>query len=134
MINAFRRLLIRGGKSLPFILCALIAVSCLEMAVSLATESFVYYNGYYILDTPISFAVGQFFEYDVLIVIITLIISISIEACKWNLWATFYIGVHLAEKSYFTFELEIWQIWAIICGNFIVSVLFCCKGIKILVK
>lgn len=134
MTNTFRRLLIRGGKVLPFILCGLISVSCIEMVVSLTTESFVYYNGYYILDTPISFTVGKIFEYDILVVVVALIVSVSVEACKWNLMATLYLAIHLLEKSYFSFELEIWQIWIIVLVNLVISVLFCIKGIAVLVK
>lgn len=134
LANVARRYLIRIGKALPFLLCFILSICYAENAFSLATGRFLEFDGYIILSTPISTFIAEFFEYDILIVIITLIVSIAIEACKWNLWATLYLGVHLVEKSYFTFELEIWQIWVIICGNFLVSVLFCYKGIKILVK
>lgn len=134
MITTFRRLLIHVGKMLPFVLCGVVFVACLEMAFAVATNNYLLYDGVVILNTPISFFIGRYFEYDLLVCIVTLIISIAIEACKWNLWATFYLFVHLAEKSYFDFELYIWQIYAISIANLIVSGYFTYKGIRILTK
>ena len=60
--------------------------------------------------------------------------SIAIEACRWNLWATFYLFVHLAEKSFFDFELDVWQIYIIAIANLIVSGYFTYKGTTIFLK
>lgn len=132
MIIVFRRLLIRLGKCLPFVLCGAICVSCVEMLIALATHDFISYNGTIILNTPISFAIGLYFEYDTLVCVLSFVLSIAIAACKWNLWATFYLLVHLMEKSYFDFELDEWQIYVIAIANLIVSGYFTYKGIKIL--
>ena len=134
MITTFRRLLIQFGKTLPFVLCGVILVSCLEMAFALATSDYLHYDGVIILNTPISFFIGQYFEYDLLVCIITLIISIAIEACKWNIWATFYTFFHIAEKSYFDFELEPTAIYIICIANIIVAGYLTIKGIKILIQ
>lgn len=134
MITTFRRLLIHVGKMLPFVLCGVVFVACLEIAFAVATNDYLLYDGVVILNTPISFFIGRYFEYDLLVCIVTLIISIAIEACRWNLWATFYLFVHLAEKSYFDFELDIWQIYTIAIANLIVSGYFTYKGIRILTK
>ena len=134
MITTFRRLLIQFGKILPFVLCGVILVSCLEIAFALATSDYLYYDGVVILNTPISFFIGQYFEYDLLVCIITLIISIAIEACKWNIWATFYAFFHIAEKSYFDFELEPTAIYIIYLANILVAGYLTIKGIKILIQ
>ena len=115
-------------------LCSIVFISCLEMAFAVATNDYLLYDGVVILNTPISFFIGRYFEYDLLVCVISLITSIAIEACRWNLWATFYLFVHLAEKSYFDFELDIWQIYTIAIANLIVSGYFTYKGITIFLK
>lgn len=134
MITTFRRLLIQIGKTLPFVLCGIVFVACFEIAFAVATNDYLLYDGVVILNTPISFFIGHYFEYDLLVCVISLITSIAIQACKWNLWATFYLFFHLAEKSYFDFELDIWQIYTIAIVNLIVSGYFTYKGIKILLR
>ena len=134
MITTFRRLLIQIGKTLPFVLCSIVFISCLEMAFAVATNDYLLYDGVVILNTPISFFIGRYFEYDLLVCVISSITSIAIEACSWNSWATFYLFVHLAEKSYFDFELDIWQIYTIAIANLIVSGYFTYKGITIFLK
>ena len=134
MITTFRMLLIQIGKTLPFVLCSIVFISCLEMAFAVATNDYLLYDGVVILNTPIAFFIGRYFEYDLLVCIISLITSIAIQACKWNLWATFYLFVHIAEKSYFDFELDIWQIYAIATINLLVSGYFTYKGITIFLK
>ena len=128
MITTFRRLLIQIGKTSPFVLCSIVFISYLEMAFASATSDYLLYDGMVILNTPISFFIGRYFEYDLLVCIISLIMSIAIEACRWNLWATFYLFVHLAEKSFFDFELDVWQIYIIAIANLIVSGYFTYKG------
>ena len=134
MITTFRRLLIQIGKTLPFVLCSIVFISYLEMAFASATSDYLLYDGMVILNTPISFFIGRYFEYDLLVCIISLIMSIAIEACRWNLWTTFYLFVHLAEKSFFDFELDVWQIYIIAIANLIVSGYFTYKGTTIFLK
>lgn len=134
MITTFRRLLIQIGKTLPFVLCSIVFISCLEMAFAAATSDYLLYDGMVILNTPISFFIGRYFEYDLLVCVISLITSIAIQACRWNLWATFYLFVHLAEKSYSDFELDVWHIYIISILNLIISAYFTYKGIKQLIK
>lgn len=134
MIKTFRRLLIRIGKTLPFVLCVAILVSYVETALNLATSHFLCLDGVVIPNTPISFVVGQIFEYDLLVCCIMLTMSIAIEACKWNFWATFYAFVHIAEKYYFDFELEITAIYIICLANIIVAGYLSYKGIRIIIN
>ena len=132
MINKIRKLLIHIGKVLPFVVCFLMCINYLETAFALATSDYLHYDGVVILNTPISFFIGQYFEYDLLVCIITLIISIAIEACKWNIWSTFYAFFHIAEKSYFDFELEPTTIYIICLANIIVAGYLTYKGIRII--
>lgn len=134
LANGARRLLINIGKLMPFILCFILNITYLECGYALIFRHFIYYHDYITLDTPISFVVGNVLEYDLLVVLVTLIISVAIEACKWNLWADCYLFLHLCCKFYFNFELEIWQIYFIIIINLIISLFFVCKGVKILTK
>lgn len=134
MITTFRRLLIQLGKTLPFVLCVAILVSYIETVFNLATSHFLYLDGVVIPNTPISFVVGQIFEYDLLVCCIMLTMSIAIEACKWNLWTTFYDFFHIAEKSYLDFELEITTIYIICIINIAISFYLTYKGIRILLS
>ena len=63
-----------------------------------------------------------------------LITSIAIEACKWNLWATFYAFAHISEKFYFDFELEPTTIYLICIANILVAGYLTLKGISILTR
>jgi hypothetical protein len=63
-----------------------------------------------------------------------LTMSIAIEACKWNLWTTFYVFAHIAEKYYFDFELEPTTIYIICIANIIIAGYLTYKGIRILLK
>lgn len=133
--NSARRLLINMGKSLPFAICFVVAITYMEYLYALTFEHFLYFHDYVTLNTPIAFYIANnIFEYDILVVVVTLIISIAIEACKWNLWATCFLCFHLIEKSYFDWELDIWQLYTVITANLVVSLFFTFKGFSILIK
>lgn len=131
LANKARRTLITIGKMIPFVLCFIVSIAYLETIYALFFEQYLYFWDCTILNTPISFYIGNIMEYDLLVCIVTLIISIAIEACKWNLWATFYLFVHLAEKSYFDFELKPTSIYIICIANIIVAGYLTWKGISI---
>ena len=131
MVNKARRLLIQIGKSLPFLLCLLVFISYAENLFALATNDFLYYDGYYIVNTPISFAIGLKFEYDLLAVFVALILSVAIETCKWNKFAIYYLTANLLLKSYVAdVELEKMTIMFICIINGLLSSFLVYKGIK----
>lgn len=134
MINKFRRILIRMGKILPFAICFLACVNYMESAFSIATNDFLVYDDMIILNTPLSFFIGRYFEYNVQLLVVMSIISIAIETCIYNKLACVYLGVNLAEKSFFNFEMELWMIYVIIIANVIVSCYITCKGVRMLKK
>ena len=135
MVNKVRRLLIQIGKSLPFLSCFLVFVSYAENLFALATNDFLYYDWYYIVNTPISFAIGLKFEYDLLMVVVAMILSIAIETCKWNKFALCYLTTNLFQKSYLAnIELDALVIYIICLVNILVAGYLTYKGIKILLS
>ena len=134
MINKIRRLLIHIGKVLPFVVCFLMCINYSETAFALATSDYLVYDGVVIPNTVFSFLVGQYFEYNLQMLSVLVIISIAIETCIYNKLACGYLGVNLMEKSYFDFELEPTAIYIICLANIIVAGYLTHKGIKILIQ
>lgn len=128
-----RILLIKVGKILPFLLCSLVMISYFENFVSLMTQDFVQYGDYYVLRKPISWFIGRYFEYNIQMLLVIVIISFAIQTCIYNKLACAYLAINLYEKSYFLtheFENEIYYIVAIV--NVLICAFFCYKGITIL--
>lgn len=134
LANKSRRLLITCGKVFPFSLCAVLTVAYLESIIALATNDYIEYDGYSVLNTPISFLIGGFFEYNLPVALFSLVISIAIEACRWNLFACAYLLFHLFEKYIFTFEMNCGMAACVILANLAVSGIFMIKGITIFLK
>ena len=135
MINKFRRLLIRVGKILPFIVCLLILLQYAETAFALLLSDFLVYDDMVIPNTPISFFIGRYFEYNLQMFVVLCIISIAIETCLANKACCVYLGVNLYEKSYFAnVELYTEYIYVICIANILICAFFCYKGITIFLK
>lgn len=134
MINKFRRLLIRIGKVLPFIVCFLVLANYAETLFAVATNDLIVYDGIVIPNTRISFFIGRYFEYNLQMFIVLCIISIAIETCIYNKMACSYLGVNLFEKSYFDFEIEPTYIYIICLVNILVAGWITYKGINVLRK
>lgn len=135
IIHQTRVLLIRIGKALPFVFCFLVLVSFFEDLLALLTEDYLYYEGYYVLNKPISWFIGTYFEYNITHLVVISIISIAIETCIFNKIACGYLGLNLYEKSYFAehiYDNEVYYIVSII--NIAICAYLCYKGIKILLK
>lgn len=125
--------LIRIGKVLPFLICALLVVSYAESAFALATDDFVVYDDEIILNKPVSWLVGDYFEYNLQMLAVLCIISIAVETCIWNKLACAYLGINLYEKSFFethVYDNEIY--YAVICANIIIAAWITYKGLRIL--
>lgn len=128
-----RLLLIRLGKALPFIVCAIVFISYAESALSLLTSDFSEWNGYVIPNCRLSTLIGDYFEYDFSTVIILAIISSAIESCLWNRIAIIYLLLQLLFKQYIiTVELYPEQVAAITTINMLACVWLCWKGLKML--
>ena len=134
MINKFRRLLIQIGKLLPFVICSLVFINYAETAFALATSHFLLYDGIVIPNTQLSFIVGLYFEYNLQMLLVLAIISISVETCVYNKMACAYLGINLYEKSLFDFELEPTYIYMICFINIIIAAWLVYKGFMQYVK
>lgn len=133
MLNPYnaRKALIVVAKSIPFILCAFILVAYIETLFACILSHFNIYGGVVIPNTPLSFIIGRLFEYDYLLILMTCLISIAIEVCKWNLIAIFYMFLNLLEKSCFDFEISVEMICIIAIANILTSGYIVFKGVKI---
>lgn len=132
MINAFRRLLIRAGKVLPFMVCFLVCFCYAESLYALITDDYLLYDDVVILNAKTSFFIGSYFEYNLQMLVVLCIVSIAIQTCFYNKLACLYLGVNLLEKSYFDFELYPEYIYAICIVNILICGFFCYKGLRII--
>ena len=134
MINTIRRLLIQTGKVLPFVVCFLVGFNYAESLFALINKDFLLYDSVIIINTPISFFIGSYFEYNLQMFVVLCIISIAIETCLYNKLACGYLGINLWEKSYLDFELEPTYIYIICLANILVAGYLTLKGITILTR
>ena len=133
MINKFRRLLIRIGKVVPFVLCLLVCSNYTETLLALLTNDYLEWNGVIILNTRLSFFIGNYFEYNLQMLVVLCVISIATNTCIYNKLACVYLGVNLIEKSYFNFELEPTYIYIICIINILIAGYLTWMGVKILI-
>lgn len=131
IVNRTRRLLIYIGKVLPFLVCFLILISYIECICSILLCKYLVYIDYACLDKPISHFIAQYFEYDLLTVVICLIIGIAVETCVWNKLSTLYLAVHLLFKHYIEgVEVEVCTAIIICLTNAIILLILVYKGIQ----
>ena len=134
VIQKTRILLIQVGKILPFVVCFVAITSYAESVFSLLTENYIIYDDFITLNKPLSFFIGNYFEYNIQMLVVLCIISIAIETCIYNKLACAYLGVNLMEKSYFNFELEPTYIYIVCAANIAVAGYITYKGIRILCR
>lgn len=132
--NNARRLLINTGKVLPFTLCFVLLIHYAEVIIAVISSSYTIYNETVVVYTPISFKIAKVFKYNALIVSLTLIISLAIEACKWNLYSCIYLAVNLIERNYLVFEVTLETILVISVLNVLISAFLVYKGCCIFIK
>lgn len=126
--------LIRLGKVLPFVVCLFALITYTETVFALSIDDFVNWDGYIIPNTPISWFIGKYFEYNIQTLVVLVVISFAIETCIYNKLACLYLGVNLWEKWYFDFELELFIIGIICMLNILFSAFLVYKGIRIYTK
>ena len=130
IIHKTRVALIRIGKVLPFVICLIVLVSYAESCIGLYKHDFILYDDYVIINKPISFLIGNYFEYNLQMLVVLCVISIATNTCIYNKLACLYLGINLLEKLYFNFELEPTYIYIICITNIIVSSYLIYKGIR----
>lgn len=135
MIHRARIFLIELGKMLPFVVCFIVLISYTEDLFALTVDNYVVYDGSLVLNKPISWWIGQYFEYNLITVVILLTISVAIQTCVWNKLDILYLAIQLIEKQYFdTIELYPEYIYAICLANIVASGFLVYKGILVLIK
>ena len=128
-----RVILVNMGKMLPFVLCGIILISYSETLFSLATSDFVEWCGYIIPNTPVSWFIGNYFEYDLVTLLALLIMSIAVQTCFWNKISLLYLFLQLKEKEYLSsIELYPEYIYAICIVNIVVAGYLTLRGINII--
>ena len=132
--NTARRLLVHIGRALPFVLCSLVFISYAEQLFSLVFDRYVEMDGYMYLDTRITSTIAMYVKYDWFCACIAFVISIAIEACRWNILAALYLFVNLLEKHVCTFEFEEWSAYLFLTANMLTSLYFSYKGISLFLK
>lgn len=128
-----RYALIRMGKVLPFIVCFILLISYSECLYALSIKDYIEFPSGVYLNKPVSWAIGEYFRYDLPTLVFFAIVSFAIRTCIWNKLAIVYLAVQLYEKSFFAaheYDVSIYYIVTIV--NIALCLFFCCKGIKIL--
>lgn len=133
-VTRTRITLIQIGKALPFVVCFVVLISYIEDIYALSFGNYVEFSDGVYLEKCLSWFVGEYFKYDIVTLSILVILSIAIETCIYNKLTCGYLGVNLAEKSYFDFELEPTAIYIICLVNIIIAGYLTFKGLKILLK
>lgn len=136
LANNARRTLIRFGKVCPFVICFIVLISDVENIIAITTQDIVVYADNPIYNTPISFAIARYAEYDILVVFIVGLISISIEACVYNTSAVLYIGLLLYRNHWFAVNepCEDVTYMIVMCLSSAVLLYFIYKGLKIFIS
>lgn len=129
MANLFRKILIRLGKVIPFILAFFVLVGHIENIYSILTDRIAvdeYGLEYYYC--PISTFLSDIVAIDVFDVILLYILSIALEFCWRNRLAIHYITLNLAVR--FALETLSHDEWVILplCSFMALFGLFCVYG------
>ena len=130
MLVAAIKTLIRIGKMLPFVVCFLVCINYIESMCSVLFENYIQYANTNIPNTRLSFFIGQYFEYNLQMLFVLVVLSIAISTCVYNKLACAYLGFNLLEKSYLDFELEPTTIYIICIINIVISGYLTLKGLK----
>lgn len=135
MLYKTRILLIRLGKITPFLICFLVLISYCECLYALITNDFVATDDAIVLNKPVSWAIGEYFRYNVPTLFLLAVLSIAIRTCIWNKLSLLYLAIQLWEKDYFiTTELYVEQIYIVVVVNISICAFFVYKGIRIVTQ
>ena len=131
-----RKLLIQLGKTLPFLVCAVVMVCYMESIIAILLDKYmILYGDVVILNTPISFAIGKVFKYDWMLIFVLTVLSFAVRTCIWNKLCVLYLALQIFERQYFTtIDLYESQIISIATANLIVCGLLISKGFITLTK
>ena len=82
MVTLFRKILIRSGKVIPFILAFVVVIGYIESTYALITDNYeMYANGDVVLFTPISNYIGNIVYIDWFDVLLLYVLAVALEFC-----------------------------------------------------
>lgn len=100
MVTLFRKILIRSGKVIPFILAFVVVVGYIESTYSLITDNYeMYSDGDVVLFTPISNYIGNIVYIDWFDVLLLYVLAVALEFCWRNMLAVHYLLLNLAVRT-----------------------------------
>ena len=100
MVTLFRKVLIRSGKVIPFVLAFVVAFGYIESAYAIHMELFEECeDGSVILYTPISNYIGSVIYIDWFDVLLLYVLAVALEFCWRNMLAVHYLLLNLAVRT-----------------------------------
>lgn len=100
MVTLFRKILIRSGKIIPFVLAFIVAVGYLESTHAVYNELYeMCDDGSVILYTPISNYIGNIVYIDWFDVLLLYVLAVALEFCWRNMLAVHYLLLNLAVRT-----------------------------------
>lgn len=100
MVTLFRKILIRSGKVIPFILAFVVVIGYIESTYALITDNYeMYADGDVVLFTPISNYIGNIVYIDWFDVLLLYVLAVALEFCWRNMLAVHYLLLNLAVRT-----------------------------------
>ena len=100
MATLFRKILIRSGKVIPFVLAFFVALGYIESAYAVYYELYeMCEDGSVILYTPISNYIGNIVYIDWFDVLLLYVLAVALEFCWRNMLAVHYLLLNLAVRT-----------------------------------
>jgi len=100
MVTLFRKILIRSGKVIPFILAFVVVIGYIESTYALITDNYeMYADGDVVLFTPISNYIGNIVYIDWFDVLLLYVLAVALEFCWRNMLAVHYLLLNLAIRT-----------------------------------
>lgn len=100
MVTLFRKVLIRSGKVIPFILAFVVVIGYIESIYALITDNYeMYADGDVVLFTPISNYIGNIVYIDWFDVLLLYVLAVALEFCWRNMLAVHYLLLNLAVRT-----------------------------------
>ena len=100
MVTLFRKILIRSGKVIPFILAFVVVIGYVESTYALITDNYeMYADSDVVLFTPISNYIGSIVYIDWFDVLLLYILAVALEFCWRNMLAVHYLLLNLAVRT-----------------------------------
>jgi hypothetical protein len=100
MVTLFRKILIRIGKIIPFVLAFIVVVGYIESTHAVYNELYeMCDDGSVILYTPISNYIGNIVYIDWFDVLLLYVLAVGLEFCWRNMLAVHYLLLNLAVRT-----------------------------------